>query len=167
MPGQYADNGGVPPRQATLLTNLNGQGPPIQVPSIAHFVEVAMGQQVGGPVDPLAPPGIWTDHRDNCVVIAVMQRNGLGQWMSYYFTHLNGGLWTPTEQDLFNAVITRPQNAFVAMNSNSFIGMELLLEDMNAGNPNGAIPLANLLRYRSANPTFALRLADAAIGQRP
>lgn len=167
MPGAYVDNGGAPPQQATLLTPLLGQGPPIQVPAVAGFQEVAMGQQAGGPVGPLAPPGLRTGHRSDCVVIAVMQRNGLGQWMSYYFTHLNGGLWTPAEQGLFNAVITQPQNAFVAMSSNTFVGMETLLEEMNAGNPSGNIPLANLLKYQTANPTFALRLADAAIGQVP
>lgn len=167
MPGQYEDTGGVPPLQANLLTNLNGQGPPIRVPSIAGFQEIPMDHQSGGPVIGSPVPGLWTRDRTDCIVVAVMQHNGIGNWISYYFAHLRGGQWTATEQALFNAVITNPQNAFIAMNSNAFAGMEILLDEMNAGNPNGNIPLAHLLKYKSPNPTFALRLADSAIGQRP
>jgi hypothetical protein len=166
MPGQYEDIGGDPPQYTTLLTVLDGAGPPLEVPDTAGFQQIAMGQQVGGQVGGGAP-GFWTGSRSDCVVIAAMQRNAQGAWVSYYFTHLNGGLWTATEQALFNQVITDPQNTFVAMNSNAFSGMATLLEDMNAGNPSGAIPLANLLEYKSPADTFALRLSDAAIGQVP
>jgi hypothetical protein len=167
MPGTYTDNGGQPPIQASLLTVLNGNGPPIAVPSIANFQEVPMGQQSGGPVHGAHVPGLWTGHRSDCVVIAVMQQDAVGGWESYYFTHLNGGLWTGTEQALFNAVINQPGNAFVAMSSNTHIGMMTLLSEMNRGNPAGNIPAANLLEYKTGNPTFALRLAGAGIGQVP
>jgi hypothetical protein len=165
MPGQY-DNVGGQPFQATLLTPLNGQGPPIGVPSIQHFVEVPMGQRAGGPVNTALYPGVWTQHVTACIAVGVMQHNGLGQWQSFFFAHLTGGQWFPADQALFNAVITHPLNAYVVMMSNAFAGMEIVLGQMNAGNPAGPIPLANLLQYRSANQTFAMRF-DALIGQRP
>lgn len=166
MPGEYEDIGGGLPRPASLLTVLHGQGPAIQAPTIAGFQMVAMGAQSGGPVAG-AGPGFWTDHRSDCVIVAAMQHNGLGGWMSYYFTHLNGGLWTPAEQGLFNLAITNPLRTLIAMDSNTFAGMGALFDQINQGNPAGAIPAGNLLRYRTPNPTFALRLSDSAIGQRP
>jgi len=167
MPGEYEDTGGAPPLQANLLSNLHGAGPPLRVPAINGFQHVAMDHQSGGPVIGAQVPGFWTGQRTDCIVVAVMQHNGLGAWMSYYFAHLRGGRWTATEQALFNLVITHPANAFIAMDSNAFSGMEIVLGQMNAGNPAGNIPLAHLLRYKSPHPTFALRLADSAIGQIP
>jgi hypothetical protein len=167
MPGEYENVGGGPPRIASLLTVLNGQGPPIRSPSIAGYQLVSMDQQAGGPTAGAVAPGVWTQHVTACIAVGVMQHNGIGGWMSYYFAHLRGGMWTPTEQGLFNAVITNPLNAYVVMMSNAFAGMEIVLDQMNAGNPAGNIPLANLLKYKSQNQTFAMRLADSSIGQIP
>jgi hypothetical protein len=167
MPGEYEDNGSLPPRQASLLTVLTGQGPPIRVPSITNYQLVPMDRQMGGPTAGALIPGVWTQYVTACIAVGVMQHNGMGNWMSYYFAHLRGGMWSPTEQGLFNAVITNPQNAYVVMMSGMFGGMEIVLDQMNQGNPAGAIPLANLLKYKTQNQTFAMRLADSGIGQIP
>lgn len=164
MPGTYEDTGGEP-RHATLLTPLNGTGRPLQVPNVDNFVNIPMDAQAGGAIGPI--PGLRTGQRTDCIVVAVMQHDGQGHWERYYFAHLRGGQWTATNQQLFNQSITAPARSYIAMNSNAFAGMTILLEQMNEGNPNGDIPLANLLQYKSLNPTFAMRLADSSIGQVP
>lgn len=166
MPGKYEDTGG-PPLQATLLTDLNGSGSPIGLQSILNFENIPMGYQVGGDVAGSQFPGYWTGMRTDCVVVAVMQLNTAGGWARFFFAHLQGGMWTPTDRMLFKQTITDPANAYIAMNSNAFAGMEVLLNEMNQGNPNGHIPASHLLKYKSPNPTFALRLANGGIGQVP
>ncbi len=164
MPGQYQNTGGNA-IQATLQTNLNGDGGPIKLANQNGFHNVAMGQQAGGAIAGANAPGVTTDKRSDCVVIAVMQGDGQGNWQRFYFTHLNGGQWTSSNQQLFNQSITTPANAWVAMESNAFSGMETLLEDMNKGNPNGNIPGGRLLQYKTKGSTFGMSLQNAAIGE--
>jgi hypothetical protein len=167
MPGIYETSGVTPAKHATLLTALQGWGPPIRLPSIAQFQYVPMYEQCAGPIVGTPVSGLWTAKRNDCIVVAAMMHDGLGNWISYYFAHLAGGRWTAKEQALFNAVITYPAHTFIVMNCSGFAATETLLEDINAGNPNGNIRRKHLLKYRSPNPTFALRLRDAAIGEIP
>lgn len=164
MPRQYKNTGGNQTIQRTIDNNLNGNGPPIYLPGQDGFEEVNMGSQLGGAIADVQFPGVNTSSRSDCVVIAALQGDP-GAWTRYYFTHLQGGIWEPANQDLFNEAINNPAIAWMVMNSNTWIGLETLFDDINKGNPNGLIPANNMLMYVSKNDTFGLRLTNGGIGQ--
>lgn len=165
MPREYTNTGANPPIVGQTINNqLNGRGPAIYMPDQLQFRNAPMGTQYGGATTGASFPGVNTTNRTECVVIAALQ-GAPGAWTRYYFTHLDGGQWYPSNQLLFNQAIIDPANTWMLMNSNSWVGLESLFDQINGANPNGAIPGNNMLMYISKNDTFGLRFADGGIGQ--
>ena len=132
-------------------------------------------EAVGGAVGATRLRGCRTDRVADCVVVAAMQRqrqqNGLWTWTHYFFAHLLGGAWTDADAEIFNENITNAANAYIALystNTRATYLRDFVLPAINERNRRlggVAIPEANGTFYDGDRMTFALRFADAGIGE--